>query len=57
MAAREPMLLIFGTAHGLAPELMTIMDATLPPIQEKAEYNHLSVRSAASIILDRLLGD
>lgn len=55
--SREPMLIIFGTAHGLAPELMTIMDATLPPIQEKAEYNHLSVRSAASIILDRLLGD
>ena len=53
----DPVLLVFGTAHGLAPELMAMMDATLPPIQEKADYNHLSVRSAASIILDRLLGN
>lgn len=52
----EPVLLIFGTAHGLAPEIITLADATLPPIKGGTEYNHLSVRSAASIILDRLLG-
>ncbi len=57
VACREPLLLIFGTAHGLAPELMAMTDAVLPPIQQGADYNHLSVRSAVSIILDRLLGD
>ena len=43
-------------AHGLAPEIMTEADGVLPPILGDTEYNHLSVRSAASIILDRLLG-
>ncbi len=57
LASHEPVLLVFGTAHGLAPELMAMTDATLPPIQQGADYNHLSVRSAVSIILDRLLGD
>jgi hypothetical protein len=53
---REPILLVFGTAHGLAPEVLSLSDATLPPIKGGTEYNHLSVRSAASIIIDRLLG-
>lgn len=52
----QPILLLFGTAHGLAPEVMQLSDATLPPIKGGTEYNHLSVRSAASIIIDRLLG-
>jgi len=52
----EPVLLIFGTAHGLAPEVITLADEILPPIMGGTEYNHLSVRSAASIVLDRLLG-
>jgi hypothetical protein len=51
-----PVLLLFGTAHGLAPEVMQRVDATLLPIQGNTEYNHLSVRSAVSIILDRLFG-
>ena len=53
---QEPVLLLFGTAHGLAPEVLTKVDGMLPPIQAKTNYNHLSVRSAASIIIDRLLG-
>ena len=53
---RTPVLLIFGTAHGLAPEIMKRADKKLVPIQGNSTYNHLSVRSAASIILDRLLG-
>ena len=52
----SPVLLLFGTAHGLAPEVMAAADAVLPPIYGNTEYNHLSVRSAASIVLDRLLG-
>ncbi len=51
-----PTLLIFGTAHGLAPEITELADYTLPPIGGKTEYNHLSVRSAVSIVFDRLLG-
>jgi hypothetical protein len=54
--AGEPILLLFGTAHGLAPELTETADYTLPPIESTTDYNHLSVRSAVSIILDRLLG-
>jgi hypothetical protein len=50
-------LLLFGTAWGLAPELVQKVNAVLPPIQGVGEFNHLSVRSAVSIILDRLLGN
>ena len=53
----SPVLLLFGTAHGLAPELLDRADAVLPPIGKHSDYNHLSVRSAVSIILDRLVGD
>lgn len=51
-----PVLVLFGTAHGLAPEILEVTDVTLPPIRGGTDYNHLSVRSAASIIIDRLLG-
>lgn len=50
-------LILFGTAWGLAPELLEKVDFLLPPITGPGEYNHLSVRSAVSIVLDRLLGD
>jgi len=53
----EPTLLVFGTAHGLAPEITEIADYTLPPIEGFSEYNHLSVRAAVAIICDRLLGE
>ncbi len=53
----EPLLLLFGTAWGLADEVMANVNGVLPPIEGASEdYNHLSVRSAVSIILDRLLG-
>jgi hypothetical protein len=51
-----PQLLIFGTAWGLAPELIAASDAILAPIEGPGTYNHLSVRSAVAIILDRLAG-
>jgi len=50
-------LLLFGTAWGLAPELLQKVDAVLAPVNGPGEFNHLSVRSAVSIILDRLLGN
>jgi hypothetical protein len=51
----NPHLLIFGTAWGLCPEVIDAADYLLEPIRGKEAYNHLSVRSASAIILDRLL--
>jgi hypothetical protein len=51
-----PALLIFGTAWGLAESLLYEANFVLEPITGTTGYNHLSVRSAAAIILDRLLG-
>ena len=51
-----PHLLIFGTAWGLTNHFISEADYVLEPIDEKSGYNHLSVRTAAGIILDRLLG-
>ena len=48
-------VLIFGTAWGLADELLDTCDLILDPIYGTSEYNHLSVRSAASIYLDRVM--
>jgi hypothetical protein len=50
----RPELLIFGTGWGLTREVLDRCDDLLEPIRGAADYNHLSVRSAASIILDRL---
>lgn len=48
-------VLTFGTAWGLADELIDQCDFILDPIFGAADYNHLSVRSAASIYLDRII--
>ena len=52
-----PHVLLFGTAWGLAPEIVAEADYILEPIMAGSAYNHLSVRSAVSIILDRLIDD
>ena len=52
-----PHLLVFGTAWGLADAFIYAADYILEPIAGTSAYNHLSVRSAAAIILDRLLGE
>ena len=52
---RGPFLILFGTGWGLATEVMEKADYILKPISGFTEYNHLSVRSAAAIVLDRLL--
>jgi hypothetical protein len=53
-----PVLLCFGTGWGLAPEVMQRATHRLAPIRSpRADgYNHLSVRAAAAIVLDRLVG-
>jgi hypothetical protein len=52
----KPYLLVLGTAWGLTEEFISRADYVLEPIVGKTDYNHLSVRSAAAIIFDRLLG-
>ncbi len=54
-----PTLILLGTGWGIAPEVIKRADILLPAIvgpEGIDGYNHLSVRSAASIIMDRLFG-
>ncbi len=52
---KRPIFLIFGTGWGLHATLLEKSDFKLDPILGKASdgYNHLSVRSAVAIYLDR----
>jgi hypothetical protein len=52
----QPFLIVCGTGWGLADEIVKEADFCLTPVRGGSDYNHLSVRSAAAIILDRLLG-
>lgn len=52
----QPYLLLLGTGWGLTEECFTTADLILEPIAGNGIYNHLSVRSAAAIMLDRLRG-
>ncbi len=53
----KPVLVVFGTGWGLAPDVVEGADAVLEPIRAmRGDYNHLSVRAACAIALDRLLG-
>ena len=56
MARKRPVLILLGTAHGLSPKLVKACGAVLRPVRFM-DYNHLSVRSAAAIIADRIIGD
>ncbi len=50
----QPAMLLFGTGFGLAPAVMERADIVLDGIRGPGDYNHLSVRAAFAIILDRL---
>lgn len=52
----NPYLLLLGTGWGLTEECFQAADYILEPIAGTGTYNHLSVRSAAAIMLDRLRG-
>ncbi len=54
---KEVILLLFGTASGLAPRVIEGADGVIEPIKGTAEYRHLSVRTAAAVVLDRLTGE
>jgi hypothetical protein len=51
-----PIMLMLGTGFGLAPAMRDRADLVLEPIHGSGAYNHLSVRAAAAIMLDRLMG-
>ena len=51
----EPILLLFGTGWGLEESIFKEANYVLDPIEGIGEYNHLPVRAAIAIILDRLL--
>jgi hypothetical protein len=55
-ADSPPLMLMLGTGFGLAPAMRERAKLELEAIRGPDEYNHLSVRAAASIILDRLAG-
>lgn len=49
-----PYLLIFGTGWGLTEQIVDEADYRLEPIKGVGDYNHLAVRSAVAIVLDRI---
>lgn len=57
-ASNMPCFLLFGTGWGLHPIALEKADFKVSPINSKNSdgYNHLSVRSAVAIYLDRMFG-
>ena len=53
-AEEQPIFLLLGTGFGLEKDTMKAFDYILEPIWGPSGYNHLCVRSAAAIMLDRL---
>jgi tRNA (guanine37-N1)-methyltransferase len=61
LAAGENALVLLGTGAGMTSSMLARCDLVLAPIYGPADeqgrtWNHLSVRSAGAIILDRLAG-
>jgi tRNA (guanine37-N1)-methyltransferase len=52
----RPVVFLFGSGWGLCEEALAEADAVMSPISGGQGYNHLSVRSAVSITLDRFFG-
>jgi hypothetical protein len=53
----RPALLLFGTGWGLSDETVDLCDKMLVPIKGSGDYNHLSLRVALGIVLDRIFGE
>ena len=53
-----PLVILFGTSWGLADEVLDMADVVLSPVEAQADtgFNHLSVRGAAAIVVDRIFG-
>jgi hypothetical protein len=50
----RPVVVVLGTGWGLTQEVIRGCHYLLEPIKGMGRYNHLSVRCAAAIVLDRL---
>jgi tRNA (guanine37-N1)-methyltransferase len=55
-ASPAPLLILLGTGWGLAEAHIPSISRILEPIEGASDWNHLSVRSAGAVILDRLFG-
>jgi len=55
LSGGDPHLLMLGTGWGMSEKLLNRTDYFLEPIKGPGDYNHLSVRSACAIMLDRIL--
>jgi len=53
---RAPIAILFGTGQGMTQELLQQCQYVLTPLYGFTRYNHLSVRAAVAIVLDRWLG-
>ena len=51
-----PLLVLFGTGWGLADPQLPEVSRIITPISGRPAWNHLSVRSAIAVVLDRLFG-
>ncbi len=51
---KEDYLVLLGTGWGMAQDVIAAADYRLEPISGAGQYNHLSVRAAVAIIIDRL---
>jgi len=52
----QPVACILGTARGLSNTIIEQSTYVFDPIEGMTDFNHLSVRSAAAVMLDRWLG-
>ncbi len=52
----SPLLILLGTGWGLADSKIPVVSKVLTPIEGDSAWNHLSVRSAGAVLLDRLFG-
>ena len=52
----SPILILLGSGWGLADHLIPSVSRVLTPIEGASDWNHLSVRSAGAVLLDRLFG-
>jgi hypothetical protein len=52
-----PILILYGTGWGMPEEIRKLSHYDLEPIRGKGNFNHLSVRAAVAISLDRLIGE
>lgn len=59
---QRPLMIVFGTGWGISPSFFGQVNKLLKPLKRaglregERGYNHLSVRAAAAIVLDRLFG-